>query len=320
MVERISQKNHDDLSADGWELSAHANSAPDHEPFQGKQYTDKQYQALNDMLIRRIGTLNCGHNAFPIILGVNEPQHTKEELAKFREDNEKGITFEGRHYTGYEATQMQRKLERSIHAQKRRVLAAEASGDKESLTTAQIRLQRLRQEYGRFSKVAGLRTENERAQVAGFGHKEAARAVAASKKAEAAALAREKALQFIQDDAIIKAKSGMPKKLVDMPDERLRHTINVDIDKTPANQFEFHAVAPKGADMKSIEVMAGAGTSTPIRDLKRLYATYGLSPDRWQKKSGTVFGENYHYVIHWYEHNGTVPIDEIKLKGMKKNK
>ena len=177
MVEQISQKNHDDFGADGWELSAHANSAPDHEPFQGRQYTDEQYQALNNMLIRRIGTLNCGHNAFPIILGVNEPQHTKEELSRFREDNEKGVTVDGRHYTGYEATQMQRKLERSIRTQKRRVIAAEASGDKETLTTAQIRLQRLRQEYGRFSKAAGLRTEEERLHVAGFGRKQASNAV-----------------------------------------------------------------------------------------------------------------------------------------------
>lgn len=174
MVEQISQKNHDDLGADGWELSAHANSAPDHEPFQGKQYTDEAYTKLNDMLQRRIGTLNCGHNAFPIILGVNEPQYTKEQLEKFREDNEKGITFEGRHYTGYEATQMQRKLERAIRKQKKRVLVAEATGDKEKLLTDQIKLQRYRQEYSRFSKAAGLRTEDERTWVAKTANRAAA--------------------------------------------------------------------------------------------------------------------------------------------------
>lgn len=320
MQEQISEHNHDLLGADGWEISAHANSAPDHEPLQGKQYTDEEYKAINGSLVRRIGTLNCGHVAFPIIMGVNEPQYTPEQLAAFRSENAKGVTVDGKHYTGYEATQMQRKLERAIRMQKNRCLVDEATGDKEKLLTDQIKLQRYRQEYVRFSKAAGLRTENERAQVAGFGRGEAARAVTASKKAETEALVRKKALQFIRDDATIKENSGLPKKLVNMPDERLRHTVNVDIDKTPANPFEFHAVAPKGADMKSIEVMAGAGTSTPIRDLKRLYATYGLSPDGWQKKSGTVFGENYHYVIHWYEHNGTVPIDEIKLKGMKKNK
>ena len=37
----------------------------------------------------------------------------------------------------------------------------------------QIKLQTLRQEYNGFSKAAGLRTQTERAEVAGFGHKQA---------------------------------------------------------------------------------------------------------------------------------------------------
>lgn len=171
LQEQISQKNHDDLGADGWEISAHANSAPDHEPIQGKQYTDAEYAALNDALQRRIGTLNCGHVAFPIVLGVNEPQYTKEQLEKFRADNEAGVTVDGKHYTGYEATQMQRRIERAIRKQKRRVLTAEATGDEDAQTVGKARLQRLNQEYSRFSKAAGLRTEIERLEVAGFGRR-----------------------------------------------------------------------------------------------------------------------------------------------------
>lgn len=171
MNEQITQQNHDDLGCDGWEISAHANSAPDHEPIQGKQYSDAEYTALNNSLVRRIGTLNCGHVAFPIILGVNSPQYTPEQLRQFREDNEKGITYEGRHYTGYEATQMQRKIERSIRAQKNRILIDEATGDAEKLQTDRIKLRQLNAEYKRFSAAAGLRTEPERAQVAGFGKK-----------------------------------------------------------------------------------------------------------------------------------------------------
>lgn len=182
MQEQISQHNHDELGCDGWEISAHANSAPDHEPIQGKQYSDAEYQSLNNSLVRRIGTLNCGHAAFPIILGVNEPQYTPEQLEKLRADNEKGVTVDGKHYTWYEATQMQRKLERYIHAQKRRALVAAATGNKDAFLSAQTRLQRLRQEYSRFSKAAGLRTEDERLFVSGFGRKEAARARAAVKK------------------------------------------------------------------------------------------------------------------------------------------
>jgi hypothetical protein len=174
MQEKISQQNHDDFGCDGWEISAHANSAPDHEPIQGKQYSDAEYNSINNSMVRRIGTLNCGHAAFPIILGVDQPQYSPKELQKFRKDNKAGVTVDGKHYTGYEATQMQRRIERAMRKQKRRILTADATGDTESLSIAQTRLQRLKQEYVRFSDAAGLRTQEERAHVAGFGHREAA--------------------------------------------------------------------------------------------------------------------------------------------------
>ncbi len=168
MQEQISEQNHDELGCDGWELSAHANSAPDHEPYQGRQYTDKQYKALNNSLIRRIGTLNCGHAAFPIIMGVHSPQYTEEELEDFRQQNEAGVTVDGRHYTGYEATQRQRQLERAIRGQKRKILIDKTAGDEEKLQNDQIKLVRLRDEYARFSKEAGLPTQYARAEAAGF--------------------------------------------------------------------------------------------------------------------------------------------------------
>lgn len=165
MVENISQKNHDDLGADGWEISAHYASAPDHEPIQGKQYSDAAYKALNDSLRRRIGTLNCGHNAFPIILGVNSPQHTPEELERMREENAKPITYEGMTFESkYAATQYQRRIERSIRAQERRVMLASDN----DLPAAKTRLERLRAEYRRFCDAVDLRTEDERLFVSGF--------------------------------------------------------------------------------------------------------------------------------------------------------
>ena len=172
MQEQISSQTHDDLGANGWEISAHAASAPDHEPIQGKQYSDEEYETLNNSLVRRIGTLNCGHAAFPIILGVTPPQYTKEELEKYRLDNERGIDYAGKHYTMYEATQRQRRLEASMRRQKRRILADEATGDRERKQQDQIKLQVLNQEYRRFSKAAGLRTQDARAEALGFGGKQ----------------------------------------------------------------------------------------------------------------------------------------------------
>ena len=172
MQEKISQQTHDDLGCDGWEISAHYASAPDHEPIQGRQYSDEEYEKLNNSLLRRIGTLHCGHSAHPIILGVNSPQYSPEELEKMRQDNEKGIDYEGKHYTMYEATQRQRKLERSIRNQKRRILVDEATGDEERLPIDQTKLVRLQDEYARFTKAAGLQSQSERANILEFGPKQ----------------------------------------------------------------------------------------------------------------------------------------------------
>lgn len=168
MQEQISHSIHDDLDCDGWEISAHAGSAPDHEPIQGSQYSDKAFEKLNGSLERRIGTLNCGHSAMPIILGVNEPQYTNAELEDFRQKNKEGVTFDSKHYTIYEATQRQRKFERTIRKQKRRILVDEATGDKDKLLIDQVKLQRLKQEYTRFSKGVGLPAQHARMEAAGF--------------------------------------------------------------------------------------------------------------------------------------------------------
>lgn len=129
-------------------------------------------QLNNGSLHRRIGTLNCGHSAMGIIFGVNEPQYTAEELEEMRRENEDGITYEGKHYTLYEATQRQRSIERAMRKQKHRILIDEKLGDTEKLQWDQIRYIRQREEYKRFSDAAGLRMQRERAEVLGFGPKQ----------------------------------------------------------------------------------------------------------------------------------------------------
>lgn len=212
MQEQISEKNHDLLGCDGWEISAHAASALDHEPFQGKQYSDEEYTQLNNSLVRRIGTLNCGHAASPIILGVSSPQFTDEELEQFRRDNEAGVDFDGKHYTMYEATQRQRKFERSIRKQKQRILADEALDDKDKLQNDQIRLVRLQSEYNRFSKGTGLRTQHARMEMSGFGPKQAKAAEQTSVESKRAGV-----IARVQPPAnLVQASSNADRKFVEV--------------------------------------------------------------------------------------------------------
>ena len=216
MQNRISQQNHDYLGCDGWEISAHSGSAPDHEPYQGKQYPDAEYQRLNNSLVRPIGELNCGHAASPVIIGVNEPQYTPAELEAMRQENEAGVAVDGKHYTLYEATQRQRRLERSIRDRKRRILIDEKLGDAEQLQNDQIRLQVIKQEYARFSKATGLPMQHARMETAGFDwkHGKAAEKVAKTteRSAETTTQSFAKKVELLQNHDIIKhgeRKSGV---------------------------------------------------------------------------------------------------------------
>ena len=146
--------------------------------------------------------------------------------------------------------------------------------------------------------------------MAGFGPKQANASEKTYKEMLAAEKKREENLQFIANDAKIKAGSGLPKKYKE-PDTMLQHTVEV---VTNA----INGVVPVGAELTDVYTMAGNGTSTPIRDLRRLYEQHPELGDAagWKKVSGTARAANFHYVVHWYENGGVVPANEIKLKGV----
>lgn len=46
----------------------------------------------------------------------------------------------------------------------------------------------------------------------------------------------------------------MPKRLRDLPNEDLQHTVNVDILKNSKLPVDFHAVVPKGTTLEQVEI------------------------------------------------------------------
>jgi hypothetical protein len=162
LTNEISEMNHEDLGCTGWEISAHAMCAPDHESIQGKQFSDKEWERIDEGLKRHIGTLNCGHTKFPVFIGKSKPVHTSEELNDYKKDNSEGDYYKGVHYTGYEATQKQREIERRIRQQNRKVNGYKMIDNKEMLEKAKTRRQQLYTLYNDFSKSTELRPQYNR--------------------------------------------------------------------------------------------------------------------------------------------------------------
>jgi hypothetical protein len=75
------------------------------------------------------------------------------------------VTYEGKKYTYYEATQKQRQIETAMRKIKRGIVAAESSGDAEQATALKAKLKSQNAYYFAFSRAAGLKTQLERTKV-----------------------------------------------------------------------------------------------------------------------------------------------------------
>ena len=157
-----------ELGANGVEISAHSPCADDHLFINGQQFSRKEFEKINSNLERPVGEYNCRHFVFSIILGVNKPSFTKRQLEEMRRESLSKVEYEGKTYTKYEATQVQRKLETAIRKQKDRQIVARASGDKEEVGKAQQKISQLTNKYNDFSKKAGLDTYKNRMSVSGY--------------------------------------------------------------------------------------------------------------------------------------------------------
>lgn len=167
-----------------FEVSAHSGARDkpgaspwsSHKDWQGKVYYQSESGepdplGLYDDLVETTGYgyvdgltgANCKHHKYPFVPGVSERTYTDEQLKHI--DDGLGCTFDGKTYTAYEATQMQRRIERQIRAQKKLRNAYKEAGLSEDATAANIKLRRLSAEYSRFSKAAGLPEQRERMEV-----------------------------------------------------------------------------------------------------------------------------------------------------------
>ena len=134
----------------------------------GEIATDYQGNKYDGTDKRHIGEYNCYHKIFSIVLGVSKPEYTDKQLNDIRESNLSGFEFEGKHYTMYEGTQLQRRIELNIRKQKDTQILARASGDTELVEQSQNKIRLLTSKYNDLCKASGLLPKKIRMQVAGY--------------------------------------------------------------------------------------------------------------------------------------------------------
>lgn len=161
-----------------FEVSAHSGARDilgkspwsSHKAWQGRVYSihsNDIYPSIYDVCglgaVDGLEGANCRHRRNVWIEGVSERTYTDDQLEHI--DDGLGCTFDGKTYTAYEATQMQRRVERQIIKQKRFVTAYKAIGQMDEYHAAKAKLTRLNAKYKAFSEVAGLPLQWERTKV-----------------------------------------------------------------------------------------------------------------------------------------------------------
>ena len=182
LCQQYSEQSMDYLETDLVEVSAHigarnTGTGPEnHESWQGKIYrwSKKPKQSSGrypDFIASTgygtgpgLGGWNCRHHFYPFVEGVMEPTCSKSDL-RAMEGKKREISFEGKQYDGYTATQKQRQIERTIRKLKREQTAYKAAGLTEEEQAVTARIRRLNAKYREFSEAAGLPMQMKRMRV-----------------------------------------------------------------------------------------------------------------------------------------------------------
>lgn len=159
-----------------FEVSAHVGARDkgvgwqNHKAWQGRVYSIRTgdiypsiYEVCGLGLVDGLEGANCRHIRHVWVEGVSERTYTDEQLAHI--DDGHDVTYQGKHYTAYEATQQQRKIERTVRKLKREQTAYKAAGMEDDYQAVTARIRRLNKEYKAFSEAAGLPLQWERMKV-----------------------------------------------------------------------------------------------------------------------------------------------------------
>lgn len=177
LCSKYTEQSAEYLETPYFEVSAHIGARDtgvgwqNHKEWQGRVYSvrigDKYpsiYEVCGLGYVDGLEGANCRHIRTAFVDGVMERTYTDGELAHI--DDGHDVDFEGKHYTAYEATQVQRRIERTIRKLKREQTAYKAAGLEEDYQAVTARIRRLNAEYKSFSEAARLPMQRERMKVA----------------------------------------------------------------------------------------------------------------------------------------------------------
>ena len=162
----------EELGCDGYEVDYHSNPRPSHEFMQGKQFVVGKSRTINgihfdsfDEAEQALKEYGCLHYKTPIICGISEPRYSEKELARLKAQDKKTYEIDGKQVIGYEATQMQRRLETAVRNEKSIKNMAQAEGNKKLVSDCNAKIKAYQGKYDDISNITGIQGDKKRMSV-----------------------------------------------------------------------------------------------------------------------------------------------------------
>ena len=305
----VSLRQAEDAGCYLMEITAHSGARPDHAKWQGQLVTitgkdaGKIIDGLRVFTLSEIGYgsgegfkgWNCRHNWHAYYPGFSTPNYTPEELKKL---DEPCISYNGKLYTEYEVSQMQRAQERRVRAWKRRCITAQegvnSATDEATNAAAQaeysksaVHLKANEEKLKDFCKQTGQNRDRFREQVYGFGRSEAQRAVQANNSSFRNTM-RQKGIKN-PPESIAEFKKMMYNK----PDEyKLMQTYSKSVDSgmiSPLVGYEKYKEYHKRVEKELVGLTTSNGIEIKSQSdhfLERVFGTISDPTHEGAKRSG----------------------------------
>lgn len=201
-----------DMGQDLVEVSAHIGARPTHQIWQGKVYsvsgTDPKYPPFEQETgygsVTGLGGVNCRHSFYPFFKGISKEIYND---AMRNELTEKTVTYQGKEISTYEATQVQRGIERNIRSWKRRANALDAAGLDNSFEKSKV--SEWQAKMRGFTKETGLQRQYVRESVGSSGKTQVANVAPAV-------------------ESVVPAKEFVPAKTIDEANSYAKNQLGLD--------------------------------------------------------------------------------------------
>lgn len=150
---QIMEQVAEQLGTDTFEVSYHVGARPTHQPWQGKVWTRQELISVCGLgEVTGLKGINCYHDYKPFP-PRSARTYTDEQLQKMLDAENIPREYNGKQYTTYEALQQQRKMERTMRAQRQKIkLLEEGGADEQEIILAKAKYQGQMQTYKDFSE------------------------------------------------------------------------------------------------------------------------------------------------------------------------